>query len=655
MRRIVDESRSMHGSSSWRVDSTIRSEFGWGSHTANAAIVTFEHIHSHAIVYVSEHQILVVLTGDPEMGLKYVESRAEQKFAIDLTDITDVVIKRDPSILDKKAKKQHKKLHKQFMDKKKQSVFIYLKSNELVIVDTYDSDHTAKTILTSWHSNLARSSAGLGPLLGTENAPLARAFYLQSVRCLQEAQRADEVLEVLEDFSREVLSDLELKDLTFKSRELVLVCLGMVWDLLNSEAQLKTERGRRSELLPVVGNRAAFARASKKDKDAKDKDASKGRASKGAGKGAGTGTGSRHKPGHDDVSPPVSYRSGAPTARSVSGDPHQDRDPLGSERESHLKLVAYTRLRIVKAVYKTISSLLFSSESIPSRFTLLLGPSPLDLMEWMGLCVPDIYKAICTSLGCADTPPEAEIEQEIQRSVQADRKLRNSFNGAAGSGDWDSNTPRKYGTPRVSDSLLTPVSARIGMGSANTMDLGAGGYENSEVQEQLEPLRQATRDLQGMLTFDLHRCLNLAKAMVRGHKSQEEQATLSVIVGGPVAAGLMQLKQLQPFGDMYVKQPDWEDAIESIVVRVSALLEDIASSPHVTVGPNAVMGASRGVTGALSRVGSSRSQLRLFGSSSNISLPPSGLGGLSQMVPPSPRSPPSSARSLNRFTRPRPT
>lgn len=122
MQRINDQSKALHGGSSWNVDSTVRSEFGWGSHTAHTAIVTYENIHSHATVYVSEDRILIILSSDPDYGSSYTEARNEDKYIIELADITDVVIKREPSIVGR--------LHKANMEVRRQSIFIFLKGGE---------------------------------------------------------------------------------------------------------------------------------------------------------------------------------------------------------------------------------------------------------------------------------------------------------------------------------------------------------------------------------------------------------------------------------------------------------------------------------------------------------------------------------------------
>lgn len=122
MRRIADHSKALHGGSKWNVDSTIRSEFGWGSHTAHTAIVTYGDIHSHATVYASEDEILIILSSDPDYGSSYTTARNEDKYAIELTDITDVVIKREPALLGR--------LHKAKMEVRRQSLFVFLKGGE---------------------------------------------------------------------------------------------------------------------------------------------------------------------------------------------------------------------------------------------------------------------------------------------------------------------------------------------------------------------------------------------------------------------------------------------------------------------------------------------------------------------------------------------
>jgi hypothetical protein len=125
MQRLADRSKALHGGSSWNVDSTVRSEFGWGSHTAHTAIVTYQDVHSHATVYVSEDRILIILTADPDSGSLYSEARNEDKYMIELADIADVVIKREPTLVGR--------LHKAKKEVRRQSIFLFLNGGEGIV------------------------------------------------------------------------------------------------------------------------------------------------------------------------------------------------------------------------------------------------------------------------------------------------------------------------------------------------------------------------------------------------------------------------------------------------------------------------------------------------------------------------------------------
>jgi hypothetical protein len=122
MYRIVDHAKALHSGSSWNVDSTLRNEFGWGSHTAHTAIVTYGRLHSHATVYVSEDKIIIILSADPDYGTSYNDARNEDEFAIELADVKDVLIKREVSFTGK--------LHKLKKEVFRQSVFIFLSDNQ---------------------------------------------------------------------------------------------------------------------------------------------------------------------------------------------------------------------------------------------------------------------------------------------------------------------------------------------------------------------------------------------------------------------------------------------------------------------------------------------------------------------------------------------
>jgi hypothetical protein len=105
------------------------------------------------------------------------------------------------------------------------------------------------------------------------------------------------------------------------------------------------------------------------------------------------------------------------------------------------------------------------------------------------------------------------------------------------------------------------------------------------------------------------------------------------------------------------------DIVQEVVTRISGLLQDMASSPHITAGPTTAVSSSQpgshhaSATSLHAGAPNMRLNFSLMSSGvhtfSNTSLPQiNTIGFLSPMVPPSPRSPMSSARSSARASRP---
>lgn len=131
-------------------------------------------------------------------------------------------------------------------------------------MDTYDSDFSAKVIMMTWQANIARRSAGLGMLLSNEDRDIATSFYNETIKCLQTVTKHHEIIEILEDFSKEILTDLELKDYTFKSKELIINCIQIIQNLITLPAILKYEKGKQTEILPIHGNHEKLENERKK-------------------------------------------------------------------------------------------------------------------------------------------------------------------------------------------------------------------------------------------------------------------------------------------------------------------------------------------------------------------------------------------------------
>jgi len=137
------------------------------------------------------------------------------------------------------------------------------------VIDTFDGDFIVKMIISSWRSDLIRRSAVIKPLTGGSLAVVMRRttaeYHDETVRCLKAVSRHDELMELLNDLSGELMNDLELKDLVFRSKEVIVHCLQIVQDLLSFKAVFSLKEGSMQssldEILPINSNKAKIAAA----------------------------------------------------------------------------------------------------------------------------------------------------------------------------------------------------------------------------------------------------------------------------------------------------------------------------------------------------------------------------------------------------------
>jgi hypothetical protein len=228
------------------------------------------------------------------------------------------------------------------------------------VVDTYDSDFSAKVVMMTWHTNIVRRSAGLGTLLSSEDHEVAAAFYRETVTCLQTATRHTEIVDILEDFAREVLTDLELKDITFRSRELIINCLQLLENLVTLPAIQQRERGRHTEILPVHANQTRL--------DAENKKLAQSALSN-------TKTFAERK-----------KKNTSSTASLAFSDVSEyETEPMSVEQEQKLKIIAVDRMKLVFCILKVctqrsiagLCALQTSTRAYPLTPSILLLYQPL--------------------------------------------------------------------------------------------------------------------------------------------------------------------------------------------------------------------------------------------------------------------------------------
>ncbi len=125
MKRLNDSSQILGGrSSQLKIDSSLRSEFGWGNHTAEACIITFDSVHSHSAVYISEDLILIILMPNPEAAWNYSSSKREEKYTVSFSDIMDIEIKLDPTL------NAPESLHNDEKEIRRQSTKLFLRGGQ---------------------------------------------------------------------------------------------------------------------------------------------------------------------------------------------------------------------------------------------------------------------------------------------------------------------------------------------------------------------------------------------------------------------------------------------------------------------------------------------------------------------------------------------
>lgn len=69
-----------------------------------------------------------------------------------------------------------------------------------------------------------------------------------------------------------------------------------------------------------------------------------------------------------------------------------------------------------------------------------------------------------------------------------------------------------------------------------------------------------------MLLLELYRITVLGKALLR--KGQKKEA-FALTSGELRTAGLKQLREMRNIGDVFVRQPEWEDSLEVGVIKLS--------------------------------------------------------------------------------------
>lgn len=269
-----------------------------------------------------------------------------------------------------------------------------------------------KLLLACWQASIVQKSGCLGSLKAL-NETDAEEYHFEVIASLQEATDMGDQIDILDEFADEVVLDLSLKSICFRSRELLVQCFNLCMDaitnppskLLETDTQNSPSKLRKSKSIAGMFG--------------------------------------------ESVSKSTSSNRWSKVRSSVSS----THDMTDSERRNRLKAVALERLCLVRSVFRVLSSLFFRSECLPIRRTVLAGPVPLTQDAWLTILTPNMYSRICSALGCHDTDEPADIASEIDKSLS---QLYVSMESNVGESLDNSFLSKLYGDKRE----LFPASTR---------------------------------------------------------------------------------------------------------------------------------------------------------------------------------------------------
>jgi hypothetical protein len=170
--------------------------------------------------------------------------------------------------------------------------------------------------------------------------------------------------------------------------------------------------------------------------------------------------------------------------------------------------------------------------------------SPMESFDWVAVTTTDFVNKIYTAL---DMP--LDEESEITAAQEAEKTVSRSLSHSL----LSSKLKEKVGSisKDFSDALITPMKQRV-----MQQHMFHGVYST----ESLRGVIQSVRDLQGLVLYELSKITSIYRS---------KQSLLEPV------------RLIQPVGITVSKSPDFDIALEVLVVRVSSLLDDILASDEV--------------------------------------------------------------------------
>jgi hypothetical protein len=479
------------------IDAAWTSELGWGKHTLEMGLLECDEgpylLRGHHCAFCcTDIGILAIFMSNPDDPMSQLSRarRREEKYLIRYSTIVDIETKKvTPAETDYMAKTEAKATAATIRESQRITSVLYLRSagkKSICKITAFESTQLSKYIVANWHSHLVHKAASIPPLISKADVELAEDFLVETVNCLAlgdfvKKPRISNKLEALNELSEEVMLDLELKAVCFRSREvfvnLVLLCdacfaakSGVLSENIKPVTlNIQVEESRvRSTSITVNRSNSISSQLESDPMSRASRDRSNSMQS-----------------GNNNSSAPGRRSSGSAASMSK---PATLKEAVDSELQKRLQDIAHERLSLVRASLKSILSILVFSDCVDGRSSLFTGISPLDLTSWLNLLTSDCYLRICKCLDCV---PVGGSEEEVVKDINAQIELGVNLSRPSHSNLTTSRTGLSYAgssspanamsrnSVSVGESLSTPSKP----GSSATGSMGA--KESTSVSELL--------------------------------------------------------------------------------------------------------------------------------------------------------------------------
>ena len=279
----------------------------------------------------------------------------------------------------------------------------HLSNKEEISLYIANNSNLIKIITDHWNCYLIQQSAKVKLIIPTSSVSLAEEYYfecLKTVRWAIDNNDSKQLEEILNEFSQEILYDLQLKELIFRSKEIILICINIC---------KKSITVIKPEYTVYKDNRDDWLNHSE--------------------------TSMNHKK-------QINSNNNNNNFNSITN----------NELQIFLKNCAQNRIKIIHCIFKFLCYLFIGSENLLSRKTVLTGLKPFDMENWFDILIIDYYSIILLNFNIINIKTMTHdilINNELNKSIN-DRIQLNTITKSI-----------KEKSMSFLDSLMTPVRKRV--------------------------------------------------------------------------------------------------------------------------------------------------------------------------------------------------